>query len=83
VEHSGQIVLCLPLRTRTLAGDYCTGWKFFDQVADAHCSQTQGIDDVHRATAAATDPEIIAEGKKIVEELARLKYELQHDRQLT
>jgi hypothetical protein len=30
-----------------------------------------------------TDPEVQKEGKKIVEELARLKYELQHDRQMT
>ncbi|KAF2417245.1 putative UPF0364 protein [Tothia fuscella] len=44
---------------------------------------TQGIDDVHRAAAEATDADMQAEGKTIVAELARLKYELQHDRQLT
>ncbi len=45
--------------------------------------QTQGIDDVHRATAKATDPITQAEGKQIVAQLAALKYELQHDRKLT
>ncbi|KAF1986021.1 DUF89-domain-containing protein [Aulographum hederae CBS 113979] len=44
---------------------------------------TGGIDDVHRATAAVEDPAIQEEGKRIVEKLAKLKYELQHDRQLT
>ncbi|KAJ9643099.1 Hairy/enhancer-of-split with YRPW motif protein 2 [Coniosporium tulheliwenetii] len=43
---------------------------------------TGGIDDVHRATGAAQDPETQREGKKIVEGLAKLKYELQHDRHL-
>ena len=45
--------------------------------------QTQGIDDVHRATAKATDAATQAEGKQIVADLAALKYELQHDRKLT
>lgn len=54
-------------------------WK----VVGANGKQTQGIDDVHRATAAATDPEVIAQGKHIVSELGALKYELQHDRILT
>ena len=44
---------------------------------------TQGIDDVHRSTHGATDDEVAKEGKWIVSELARLKYELQHDRELT
>ncbi|GAB7357051.1 hypothetical protein MBLNU459_g7871t3 [Dothideomycetes sp. NU459] len=44
---------------------------------------TGAIDDVHKATSKASDPETEAEGKKIVEELAKLKYELQHDRQLS
>ncbi|KIW00786.1 uncharacterized protein PV09_07765 [Verruconis gallopava] len=43
---------------------------------------TQAIDDVHRATAKATDPEVQAEGKQIIAQLAGLKYELQHDRRL-
>lgn len=44
---------------------------------------TQAIDDVYRSTSKCDDPEKTEEGKKIVDELARLKYEVQHDRQLT
>ncbi|KAF2273810.1 DUF89-domain-containing protein [Westerdykella ornata] len=44
---------------------------------------TQGIDDVHRSIWASEDEELIREGKWIVSELARLKYELQHDRKLS
>lgn len=45
--------------------------------------QTGAIDDVHRATANESDPEKQEEGKKITQGLAALKYELQHDRQIT
>ncbi|OCK79675.1 DUF89-domain-containing protein [Lepidopterella palustris CBS 459.81] len=44
---------------------------------------TQGIDDVHRETMTATDPEVVNEGKQIIAELTKLKYELQHDRPMT
>jgi hypothetical protein len=44
---------------------------------------TQAIDDVHRSTHAAADEAKLDEGKRIVAELAKLKYELQHDRELT
>ncbi|GME22951.1 uncharacterized protein LTHEOB_5572 [Neofusicoccum parvum] len=44
---------------------------------------TGGIDDVHRAALAATNPDTASEGKQIVESLAKLKYELQHDRKMT
>ncbi|KAI7496852.1 DUF89-domain-containing protein [Hortaea werneckii] len=44
---------------------------------------TGAIDDVHKAVTAASEPEKVAEGKKIVSGLASLKYEIQHDRQLT
>ncbi|KAF1915744.1 hypothetical protein BDU57DRAFT_451146 [Ampelomyces quisqualis] len=44
---------------------------------------TQGIDDVHRSTHSAQDEATQTEGKWIVSELAKLKYELQHDRELT
>ncbi|KAF2841541.1 putative UPF0364 protein [Patellaria atrata CBS 101060] len=44
---------------------------------------TTAIDDVHRTTFDSTDAETRSEGKRIVEQLANLKYELQHDRQLT
>lgn len=38
---------------------------------------------MHRAALAATDAETANEGKQIVETLAKLKYELQHNRQMT
>ncbi len=38
---------------------------------------------MHRATHDLHDEEASKEGKWIVSELARLKYELQHDRELT
>ncbi|KAL9118008.1 MAG: hypothetical protein Q9187_005451 [Circinaria calcarea] len=44
---------------------------------------TGAIDDVHRAVVACNEEEKRNEGKAIVEVLAKLKYELQHDRQLT
>ncbi|KAL6704599.1 Hairy/enhancer-of-split with YRPW motif protein 2 [Coniothyrium glycines] len=44
---------------------------------------TQGIDDVHRATYHTQDEDALREGKEIVAALAKLKYELQHNRQLT
>ncbi|KAL8647357.1 MAG: hypothetical protein Q9210_005604 [Variospora velana] len=44
---------------------------------------TGAIDDVHRAISACNEPEKAEEGKSIVEGLAKLKYELQHNRQLT
>ncbi|KAF9696584.1 hypothetical protein EKO04_005208 [Ascochyta lentis] len=44
---------------------------------------TQGIDDVHKSTWASEDEETVKEGKQVVADLAKLKYELQHDRELT
>jgi hypothetical protein len=44
---------------------------------------TQGIDDVHKSTSASSDDQTVKEGKQIISELAKLKYELQHDRELT
>ncbi|AEO63166.1 9e3af0a2-3637-46d4-8999-cff09ddd782d [Thermothielavioides terrestris] len=44
---------------------------------------TQAIDDAYRTVASCNDAEKEAEGKKIVAELAQLKYEVQHDRALT
>jgi hypothetical protein len=46
-------------------------------------ARTGVIDDVHRAVSKCDEPEKRDEGKKIVEEIAKLKYEVQHDRQLT
>jgi hypothetical protein len=45
--------------------------------------QTGAIDDMHKATAQRQNPEEAAEGKKITEAIAALKYELQHNRKLT
>ncbi|PIA92002.1 Protein-glutamate O-methyltransferase [Cercospora beticola] len=44
---------------------------------------TGAIDDVHKAVSKETDAAKLEEGKKITNELATLKYELQHNRQLT
>ncbi|KAI1749697.1 hypothetical protein F4782DRAFT_511898 [Xylaria castorea] len=44
---------------------------------------TGAIDDTYRSVAQCDDVEKRDEGKKIIEELSRLKYEMQHDRQLT
>ncbi|KAH6626741.1 hypothetical protein B0J18DRAFT_148523 [Chaetomium sp. MPI-SDFR-AT-0129] len=44
---------------------------------------TQAIDDAYRTVGACEDPAKQEEGKKIVAELAQLKYEVQHDRALT
>ncbi|KAF2208523.1 hypothetical protein CERZMDRAFT_101272 [Cercospora zeae-maydis SCOH1-5] len=44
---------------------------------------TGAIDDLHKAVSKETDPAKLEEGKKITNELATLKYELQHNRQLT
>ncbi|EMR69817.1 putative venom protein 2 protein [Eutypa lata UCREL1] len=46
-------------------------------------SQTQAIDDMYRSVSETDDAAKQAEGKKIIEELATLKYEVQHDRTLT
>ena len=46
-------------------------------------AQTGAIDDVHRAILAVTEPIQRNEGNKIVEGIAKLKYEIQHDKQLT
>ncbi|KAI8940705.1 hypothetical protein NX059_001973 [Plenodomus lindquistii] len=66
-------------------------YKTSDPTSFAHTSArerwpiiiTQGIDDVHRATYGTTNDEALSEGKWIVAELAKLKYEVQHDRELT
>lgn len=46
--------------------------------------QTGAIDDVHRAVSAldSSEPEKTEEGKVITQGLAKLKYELQHNRRL-
>ncbi|PFH61726.1 hypothetical protein XA68_16447 [Ophiocordyceps unilateralis] len=44
---------------------------------------TGAIDDVYRTTLSTEDAEKQAEGKKLVEQLGCLKYEVQHDRKLS
>ena len=44
---------------------------------------TGAIDDIHRAIVVSDDEPKRKEGKTILEGLAKLKYELQHDRHLT
>jgi hypothetical protein len=45
--------------------------------------KTGAIDDAHRTVSNVAEEPKRAEGKQIVAELAKLKYELQHDRKLT
>jgi damage-control phosphatase, subfamily III len=51
---------------------------------DTEIPKTGAIDDMHRAISQIDDTEDnrIKDGKGIIEKLATLKYELQHDRQL-
>ncbi|KAK5996105.1 Damage-control phosphatase [Cladobotryum mycophilum] len=44
---------------------------------------TGAIDDIYKTISSTEDPEKQAEGKKIVEQLGSLKYEVLHDRKLT
>jgi hypothetical protein len=44
---------------------------------------TQAIDDAYRTVGSCDAGDKLEEGKKIVAELAELKYEVQHDRALT
>jgi hypothetical protein len=44
---------------------------------------TSALDDVHRTISACNDEAKVKEGKGIVEKIAKLKYEIQHDRVLT
>jgi hypothetical protein len=46
-------------------------------------TQTGAIDDVHRAVAEIKDEAKRDEGKRIIEGLATMKYEIQHDRKMT
>lgn len=41
------------------------------------------MDDVYKTISATEDAEKQAEGKKIIEQLGALKYEMLHDRQMT
>jgi hypothetical protein len=71
-----------------MARDYCMFLPYFDVLLvrsklTLRALQTQAIDDAYRSVAACDEPEKIAEGRRIVEELGRLKYEVQHDRALT
>lgn len=59
------------------------GERFTDPISRPPESQTGAIDDTYRTIVSCNDAEKETEGKKIVEELARLKYEMQHDRALT
>ncbi|KAH8120919.1 protein-glutamate O-methyltransferase [Trichoderma asperellum] len=44
---------------------------------------TGAVDDIYKAISSTDDAEKQAEGKKIIEQLGSLKYEMLHDRQLT
>ncbi|KAL8946669.1 MAG: hypothetical protein Q9222_006965 [Ikaeria aurantiellina] len=47
------------------------------------CGLSSAIDDLHRAVSKCQDIKKVDEGRSIVEALAKLKYELQHNRPLT
>ncbi|KAF4555417.1 Protein-glutamate O-methyltransferase-like protein 2 [Elsinoe fawcettii] len=66
-------------------------WNNSDQNSFAHTSArdrwpiiiTGAIDDVHKAVSKTKDGAAEAEGKQLISQLAALKYELQHNRELT
>jgi hypothetical protein len=45
--------------------------------------QTQSIDDVHRTLSKLDDADKVREGKRVIESLGALKYEMLHDRKMT
>jgi hypothetical protein len=80
--HLGQNVLRIRLCKRSLASHFGELGLHTPSALTPSDKQTGAIDDVYRAVSesAGTKQE---EGKRIIEDLAKLKYELQHDRQLT
>lgn len=52
-------------------------------MADGISIQTGVIDDLHRSVIRVSENEKEKEGKTILEQLAAMKYELQHNRKLT
>lgn len=84
VEHWREILIRIHFCPRAMAdhSGACAVGVPRKQVADWN-DQTGAIDDVSRAVYTASDSEKAAEGKEITAGLSALKYELQHDRQLT
>jgi hypothetical protein len=81
VNDLGQNELRIHLSKRSMAGHYC---KQAEQKSSIYLTRKTGaIDDMHKAVSNSADENKRAEGKRIVEDLAKLKYELQHDRKLT
>lgn len=80
-----------PLDSNITRSDFCSPlipWRIRLKATSNHllltnASKTGAIDDLHKAIGKTEDSEKQTEGKNIVSELAKLKYELQHDRQLT
>ena len=75
-------LLCLCLCSRSVARDP-SKYNVSSLLYSSNQKQTGAIDDVHRAVGNCKDKEKEREGKGVIEVLAKLKYELQHDRQLT
>ena len=84
IRHQRRHVVCARLGPQPLA---CHSGEDADSAARYAKrlikKQTGAIDDVHRAVAKTDDAEKQAEGKKIIEQLGNLKYEVLHDRKLT
>jgi hypothetical protein len=72
-RHSRQFSICKRSAQPSLS--FLTNLLLFQQ--------TGAIDDVYKTITTIEDAEKQAEGKKIVEQLGSLKYEMLHDRQLT
>lgn len=87
LQHWRQDVVCVDLCARALACHHRTPHlpthPVHHQSTDIDTAQTQAIDDIYRTITQANDKEKEAEGKQIVEKIAKLKYEVQHDRALT
>ncbi|KAL9595309.1 MAG: hypothetical protein Q9219_006531, partial [cf. Caloplaca sp. 3 TL-2023] len=79
-----QDLIRIRLRPRSVAGHPSEYSLLSSSASHIHLVlQTGAIDDLHRAISVCEDGEKPSEGKSVLESLAKLKYELQHNRPLT
>lgn len=79
----GSNLICLHIRSRPVARHSGLSQSLTITPTHAKIIKTGAIDDVYRAVVTCDEEEKCTEGKSIVANLAKLKYELQHDRPLT